>query len=117
MIERELATFFQDILKMISAIERFMAGMNFEDFKQDERTIFSVKRALEIIGETVKNVPQSLRIKYPDIPWKSIAGMRDKLIHEYWKTDVEVVWATTQRYVPKLKVLIARVIEELQVDE
>jgi uncharacterized protein with HEPN domain len=84
MTKRELDDFLQDILEAIGAVERFLAGVSFEEFAQNEEKIFAVEKAMEIIGEAVKNLPDSLRSQYPEIPWKNIAGMRDKLVHEYW---------------------------------
>jgi len=66
---------------------------------------------IEIIGEAVKKIPNERREEYPDIPWKSIAGMKDMLVHEYWQVDVAVVCATVQHSLPSLK---AVVIKELQ---
>jgi uncharacterized protein with HEPN domain len=117
MTERELIDFLQDILDTINAIERFVFGLGFEEFERDDKTIFAVARAIEIIGEAVKNVPESIKSKYPEIPWKAIAGMRDKLIHQYWGTDVQVLWKTIRQDVPQLKVLITRVMEEELQDE
>jgi uncharacterized protein with HEPN domain len=117
MTKRELDDFLQDILEAIGAIERFIAGVSFEEFAQNEEKIFAVEKAIEIIGEAVKNIPDSLRIQYPEIPWKSIAGMRDKLVHEYWGADVNILWRTVQQRLPDLKAQIIRIREELQKNE
>ena len=117
MTQRDLADSLQDILEAIGAIERFTTEVNFENFVQNEEKCFAVEKVLEIIGEAVKNVPNSVRSNYPEIPWKKIAGMRDKLAHQYWRTDVEVVWKTVQEDIPKLKVMIARIIEDLPDNE
>ena len=58
--------------------------MDYNDFVNDTKTVYAVIRALEIIGEATKNVPDSIRDKYPVLPWKSMAGMRDKLIHAFF---------------------------------
>ncbi len=79
--------------------------MSYDDFSRDKKTIYAVVRGLEIIGEAVKKVPKELRESYPDIPWKRIAGMRDKLIHEYFGVDIEVVWKTVREDIPYLKSL------------
>jgi uncharacterized protein with HEPN domain len=117
MTKRELDDFLQDILEAVGAVEPFLAGVSFEEFAQNEEKIFAVEKAMEIIGEAVKNLPDSLRIQYPEIPWKNIAGMRDKLVHEYWGTDVNILWRTAQQRVPELKVQVTRIREELQKDK
>jgi uncharacterized protein with HEPN domain len=114
MTKRELDDFLQDILEAIGAIERFIDGVSFEEFAQNEEKIFAVEKAIEIIGEAVKNIPDSVRIQYPEIPWKSIAGMRDKLVHEYWGADVNILWRTVQQRLPDLKAQIIRIRGELQ---
>ena len=63
----------------------------------------AVVRQLEIIGEATKRISPALRSKYPDIPWQDIAGMRDKLIHDYFGVDFETVWVTTQKDLAPLK--------------
>ena len=111
MNKRVIDDYLQDMLDSIAAIEAFIEGISIDDFKQDRKTIFAVTRAIEIIGESVKNIPEPFRSKYPDVPWRAMAGMRDKLIHQYFRMDIDVLWKTTQQDVPQLKALITRVIE------
>ena len=73
--------YLKDINKAIDSINNFIEGMNFEQFKSDDKTSSAVIRKFEIIGEATKNLPNSIKDKYSQIPWKDIAGMRDKLIH------------------------------------
>ena len=102
----------QDILDAIAAVERFTANVSFNEFAQNDEKIFAVEKAIKIMGEAAKNVPDSLR-KYPKVPWKSIAGMRDKLAHQYWQIDIEVIWKTVKNDLPILKRMILEILTEL----
>jgi len=112
--KREIGDFIEDIVDSMNKAMMFVEGMSYEEFIQDEKTIFAVVRALEIIGEAVKNIPQDVRRSYPEIPWKNIAGMRDKIIHEYFGIDLEVVWNTVQNRIPQEKPLFEKMLEDFK---
>ncbi len=77
--------------------------MTFEVFIRDNKTMHAVVRNFEIIGEAAKNMPQELIAKYPEIPWKEMVSMRNKILHEYFGVDTEILWKTIQEDIPSLK--------------
>lgn len=114
MTQRQIQDYLQDILDAVSAIEQFTDGVTFEDFSQNLEKTFAVSRAIEIIGEAVKKIPPSIRDQYADIPWRDIAGMRDKLIYNYFNTDVEILWQAVIEDVPQLKIMISKILGDIQ---
>ena len=92
----------RDILDCIEKIERFTRGYTFADFQEDEKTIDSVLRNLEIIGEASRHVPTDMRIRYPDIPWVEMLTMRNIVIHEYHGVNLEIIWQTVKENLPPL---------------
>ena len=98
--------YLRDIDASIESIEKFIQGMTFDQFLNDDKTSSAVIRKFEIIGEASKSIPEELKKKYPQIPWKDIAGMRDKLIHAYSRVDLSLVWKTILKRLPELKSFI-----------
>ena len=104
--------YLKDILDAISDIEAFIANINESEFHVNKEKKYAVVRALEIIGEAVKNLSKELRAKHKEIPWKEIAGMRDKLIHWYFGIKWELVWETVKNKIPELKNHILKISAE-----
>ncbi|MGB3534807.1 MAG: DUF86 domain-containing protein [Microcoleaceae cyanobacterium] len=112
MISRKVGDYLEDILEALESAIEFIEGMGWEEFEQDKKTIFAVTRAIQILGEAAKKVPDSVRSQYPEIPWRAMAGMRDKVTHEYFGVDLRVLWDTVQQDLPPLVGLMQRVIDE-----
>ena len=114
---RDPKLYLNDILEAMSAIEQFVEGVEFEEFKTDDMRSSAVIRKFELIGEAAKSVPESIKQEYPDIPWKDMAGMRDRLIHFYFGIKYELVWNTIRDVIPQVKASITKILEELEEKE
>ena len=101
-----------DILQCIHKIRRFTKGYNFEDFQDDEKTIDSVLRNLEIIGEAARHVPAEIRAKYPQIPWAEMLTIRNIVIHEYHGVNLNIIWQTVKEDLPPLISPLNRILQE-----
>lgn len=89
---RDYRLYLLDILKAIDKIKRYRGKKDFKAFAADDLVVDAVLRNLELIGEAAKHIPEKAKESYPDMKWKEIAGMRDKLIHDYFGVDPELVW-------------------------
>ena len=87
----------EDILEAGMRIESYLRGFGYDSFVQDRRTVDAVTRNLEIIGEAVKHLPEEMILRFPEIPWRAIAGFRDILAHGYFRTDDAIIWDSITR--------------------
>jgi len=113
-MKREFLDYMEDIIEAINSVIKFTEGMEYEEFIKDDKTTSAIIRKLEIIGEAVKRISEEVKISYPQIPRKDIAGMRDKLIHEYFGVDLKRVWKTAKEEIPELKPLFKRILKDFQ---
>jgi uncharacterized protein with HEPN domain len=88
--------------------------VEFEAFRANDEKVFAVIRALEIIGEAAKNIPKSIRGRHAEIPWEDIIGIRNKVIHDYFGVDLEVIWKTLHEDLPPLQAAVTKILEDLK---
>jgi uncharacterized protein with HEPN domain len=106
---RRLEEYLDDIRDAATKAIEFVASMSNEEFQGDHKTVFAVIRALEIIGEATKRIPDDFRQQYPEVPWREMAGIRDKLIHDYLRVNVNVVWKTVRDDLPALLIQLSKI--------
>lgn len=111
--EREFVDYLRDILYAAEMAESFVEGMDYAAFVADVKTSFAVIRALEIIGEASKKVPVAVCSRYPEIPWREMAGMRDKISHDYFGVDLWRVFETVRQDLPPLCSSIQKILQDL----
>jgi uncharacterized protein with HEPN domain len=103
---------FADMLECITKIRRFTKGYTFNDFQADEKTIDSVLRNLEILGEAARQVPAEIREQYPELPWAEMLTMRNIVIHEYHGVNLSIIWQTVKEDLPPLVARLKRILQE-----
>ncbi len=109
---RDYKVYLEDILEAIGKVREYTSGMSQATFFDDSKTVDAVVRNLEIIGEAVKNIPEDIRSRYPDVEWKKIGGLRDILIHEYFGIDVEIIWDILQVKLPILENQVKKILTD-----
>jgi len=102
------------ILESIDLVESYVAGIDLVAFSEDDEKQDAVVRRLEIMGEAVKNLPLELRAQHPEVPWARIAGMRDKVIHDYMRVDFELVWTVAIDMLEDLRRQVQAILGELE---
>jgi len=102
MSKRSDQVILKDILEAISRIQKYIKGLSFDDFLADWKTQDAVIRNIEILGEAAKLLSEEIKQEYSEIPWKDVAGTRDRLIHDYFGVNLDIVWEISMREMPKM---------------
>jgi len=92
MPERSPDLLIADMLAAVRKIERFTSGMDQDQFRHDEKTVDAVVRNLEVLGEAARRVPEDFASRYSEVPWRQIAGLRNRIVHDYFGLDLEIIW-------------------------
>jgi uncharacterized protein with HEPN domain len=114
MSERKDVDLIQDIVESMSRIIFYMRNMEYDEFKKDKKTQDAVIRNIEIMGEATKALSEKVRKANANIPWKNIAGTRDKLIHNYFGVNIDIIWNIVQDEIPSLLPEIERIHQDLK---
>jgi len=112
MIQKDDIVYLRHILEAIEQINEYLCGVSHQQFRDTKLFQDGVIRQLEIIGEATKNLSELTRNTAPDVPWRSMAGMRDKLIHQYFGVDIDAVWFTATQDLPSLQLSINAIIKK-----
>ncbi len=110
---RNYKIYISDILDCIHYISDFIGESDYDEFIDDNKTSSAVVLKLIVIGESTKNVPDRIREKYPDVPWKGMTGLRDRIAHGYFGIDYEIIWEVIKEQLPTLEPEIARMLDEM----
>ena len=113
-MKTDKSAFLNHILDAIKKIEKYLQGIDEEAFTKNDLVQDGVIRQIEIIGEAVKRLSDDIKSQAPLLPWQDIAGMRDKLIHDYFGVDIDTVWLTVEKDIPVLKKEVERIIGKLE---
>lgn len=117
MSRRPVGVLLQDILLRAERIARHMEGLDRAAFLADDKTSDSVVRNLEVIGEATSRLPSEFRDRHPEVPWRRVIGLRNRVVHEYFDVDLELVWQIVHIELPELRTLLRNVLDALTAEE
>lgn len=98
--ERTYIMYLEDLLLAMNRIAEYIDTLSFTDFTKDYKTVDAVIRNFEIIGEAAKNLPAKIKAKYSEVPWAEMYLLRNKISHEYFGIDYEIIWDVASNYLP-----------------
>ena len=110
--QRFYKMYLDDLLSAIIKIESYIQGFDFENFMNDNKSIDAVIRNLEVIGEAANKLPDDFKDKHKEVPWKEMYLLRNKISHEYFGIDYEIIWDIITNYLPENKKQIEMIINE-----
>jgi uncharacterized protein with HEPN domain len=111
--ERDISLYLQDLLVAMSRIAEYIEGYDFDRFRKDYKTVDAVIRNFEVIGEAAKKLPDSLKEQNPDVPWDEMYLLRNRVSHEYFGIDYEIIWDVCLNHLPENKMQIQSILESL----
>ena len=111
---RDSKVFLKDILAAMDSIEEFVRDTDLKAFIKDDKTSSAVVKKFENIGEAAKHIPDDVRARYSDIPWKEMAGLRDRLIHFYFGIKYELVWETIKTVIPQVRPKLEKAVRDFE---
>jgi uncharacterized protein with HEPN domain len=114
MSKRSSGLFVEDIWESIEKIERYTKGMTRDNFQSDEKTADAVVRNLEIIGEAAGRLPKDFTDRYSEIEWVKIIGLRNRIVHEYFGVDLQIIWQILKKDLPAFKASLKKIRSELK---
>lgn len=113
-MSRDPSLYLEEILGAADAVAGYLSGLNYEGFLSDRKTQDAVLRNLILIGEAVKQLPAELTSRHAAVEWRRIAGMRDMLVHQYFSTDLEIVWDAAANRLPEVRVTVQAILDSLR---
>jgi len=113
-VSRDFLDYLEDMVEYVGKAVHFTEGMEYDEFVRDEKTALAVVKALEIVGEAAEKIPAHVKERHPRIPWREMAGMRDRLTHGYFSVDLSIVWKVVKDRLPALKSSLEEVIRDYE---
>jgi len=110
--DRTYIMFLEDILSAMNRITEYIGGYDFDNFKRDYKTVDAVIRNFEVLGEASKNIPLEIKQKYPNVPWNEMYLLRNKVSHEYFGVDYEIIWDVAVNYLPENRQQIEEILQK-----
>src|SRR5690349_19288731 len=109
MPRREPRLLIEDMLAAMRKIDRYTSEMDQDMFRKDEKTVDAVVRNLEVLGEAARHLPENFVARHPDVPWRQVTGLRNRIVHDYFGLDLDIVWQAIRHDLPRLKARLEKV--------